>query len=331
MNILSIPVNEKGRVDKLVYTALLNKGVLISRNKLSKILPFILIYPKWTKASTKINIGEVIKIDLDAVKEQIYKLKKQKELESSIKAEKGSLDILFENKDYMIVFKPAGVVMHPSAGISSGTLANYIKHYFLKSNVDIISLDRVGIVHRLDKGTSGLVVVAKTLDMQKHLISQFERHEVQKLYKMRVERIPKNILINKDCSVNHIIPDVNMDKWCAPNLNQWIKVEGLILRDKNNRKRMRLYTGEGYMDKAKKRGFSKTYFYFCFDNVAYARICTGRTHQIRVSLKSLGVNIIGDTLYENSRGLNPTALELKSIYLKFKDLNGKWVSYLTNI
>lgn len=325
MQKLEIKVNKKNRIDKIIYVELLNKGFNVSRSKVADMLPHIVLFPKLVKPSTKVD---TVIIDLDAVDAFLNDLLERKNKESNIIAQKGILDIVAETDNFIVVNKPANLVVHPGAGAYQDTLANYVKYYFLQNGVDVNTLDRVGIVHRLDKGTSGLLVIAKTLAMQKWLIKQFERHQVFKLYKMHVNFIPKSISIHRNCPKEVLIRSANLEDWCNPSGTDWIKVSGTISRDKSNRKRMRLYTGEGYH---RSKGYARTLFYFCSDNTIYARICTGRTHQIRASLKYLNISIINDSLYSNGRGHNPDQLALTSVYLKFRDLENNWCEFALDI
>ena len=93
-------------------------------------------------------------------------------------AENIPLDIVYEDEDILIINKPFGLVTHPGAGNREGTLANALLHY----NADLSKLDRAGIVHRLDKNTSGLMVVAKNPKTQKYLVEQFQTHSVEREY-----------------------------------------------------------------------------------------------------------------------------------------------------
>ena len=93
-------------------------------------------------------------------------------------AENISLDIIYEDEDILIINKPSGLVTHPGPGNWKGTLANALLHY----NADLSILDRAGIVHRLDKNTSGLMVVAKNPKSQKYLVEEFQAHSVEREY-----------------------------------------------------------------------------------------------------------------------------------------------------
>jgi 23S rRNA pseudouridine1911/1915/1917 synthase len=93
-------------------------------------------------------------------------------------AENIPIDIVYEDEDILIINKPFGLVTHPGAGNWKGTLANALLHY----NKDLSKLDRAGIVHRLDKNTSGLMVVAKNSKSQKYLVEQLQSHSIEREY-----------------------------------------------------------------------------------------------------------------------------------------------------
>ena len=104
--------------------------------------------------------------------------------------EKGDLEILHEDSELVVVNKPAGMVVHPSAGHSSGTLVNYLMHH-CDDLSGIGGVLRPGIVHRLDKDTSGILVAAKTDSAHLHLSSQFKQHSVKRQYQAIVWGLPE--------------------------------------------------------------------------------------------------------------------------------------------
>ncbi len=108
---------------------------------------------------------------------------------SEITPEKGELEILHEDSDVIVVNKPAGMVVHPSAGHASGTLVNYLMHH-CNDLSGIGGILRPGIVHRLDKDTSGVLVAAKTDSAHLDLSSQFKQHTVKRQYQALVWGVP---------------------------------------------------------------------------------------------------------------------------------------------
>jgi 23S rRNA pseudouridine1911/1915/1917 synthase len=182
------------------------------------------------------------------------------------------LDIVFEDDDLAVINKPARMVVHPGAGVQSGTLANAIAYHFnfehAENAADGSEL-RVGIVHRLDKDTSGLIVVAKNDQVHEALSDQFREREVYKSYVALVHGSPRE----------------NSGKVDAP-----------IGRNKHNRLRMKIAShGRNALSLWKVR---KRYDKFTLLDV---EIKTGRTHQIRVHLASLNHPVVGDEIYNEGR------------------------------
>jgi len=178
------------------------------------------------------------------------------------------LEILYEDEDIIVVNKPAGMVVHPAAGYSSGTLANALAFHFsqLYSPQGTV---RPGIVHRLDKDTSGLLVAAKHESAHEHLADQFRAREVFKSYIALVHGVMK-----EDAG----------------------KIEQPIARDPRNRTRMAVVRG-GRLALSMYRA-RRHYHRFTLLDV---EIKTGRTHQIRVHLEWLRHPVVGDTVYGGGR------------------------------
>ncbi|MBK8465676.1 MAG: RluA family pseudouridine synthase [Chloracidobacterium sp.] len=182
-----------------------------------------------------------------------------------------TLDIVYEDEYLAVINKPAGMVVHPGAGVQSGTLANAIAFHFgsKAQNPTSKDQDRVGIVHRLDKDTSGLIVVAKTDEVHEALSEQFRERLVYKSYVALV----------------HGSPDTNTGKIEAP-----------IGRNKHNRLRMKVAThGRSALSLWKVR---KRYAKFTLLDV---EIKTGRTHQIRVHMGYINHPVVGDEIYNEGR------------------------------
>ncbi len=179
------------------------------------------------------------------------------------------LDIVYEDEHLAVINKPAGMVVHPGAGVQSGTLANAIAHHFSLATRHSSLATRLGIVHRLDKDTSGLIVVAKSDEIHEALSEQFRERLVYKSY----------------IALVHGSPDKNSATIDAP-----------IGRNKHNRLRMKVANhGRSAISiwKVRQR-FTK----FTLVDV---EIKTGRTHQIRVHMAYINHPVVGDEIYNEGR------------------------------
>jgi 23S rRNA pseudouridine1911/1915/1917 synthase len=184
-------------------------------------------------------------------------------------AEARALDVVYEDADIIVIDKPAGLVVHPAPGHASGTLVNALLHH-CADLAGIGGVERPGIVHRLDKDTTGLMVVAKHDAAMAGLVQAFQSGGVRKEYL---------------AIVHGALPHISGT------------VTTLIGRDPENRKRMAV---------VREHGRKATTHYHVEDRfpaaaLVLARIETGRTHQIRVHLAHLGTPIAGDPLYGGTR------------------------------
>ena len=235
---------------------------------------------EWSRSRLKklIDEGDVL-INGKAIKSS-YKLRENDEISvefteqdsDKFEPENIPLDIVFEDEYLAVINKPARMVVHPGAGVQSGTLANAIAYHFnfeQSAVSDQLSELRVGIVHRLDKDTSGLIVVAKNDEIHEALSDQFREREVYKTYVALVHGSPLD----------------NSGKINAP-----------IGRNKHNRLRMKIANyGRNALSLWKVR---KRFEKFTLLDV---EIKTGRTHQIRVHLASINFPVVGDEIYNEGR------------------------------
>lgn len=196
------------------------------------------------------------------------------------------LTIVYQNEDLAIIDKPAGLVVHPAAGHRTGTLANALMARF-PAAASVGPADRPGIVHRLDKDTSGLLVVALNNEARKHLQRQIASREAGRLYlALATGRM-------------------------RPRHGQ---IEAPIGRDPGNRKRMSVY-GIGQRP-------ARTYYRVIEDLSAFTyvevRLDTGRTHQIRVHFAAAGHPLAGDELYHGDHiaGLTRQFLHAAELHLR---------------
>lgn len=193
------------------------------------------------------------------------------------------LEVLYEDDDVLVINKPVGLVVHPAAGNPDGTLVNALIAHCGDSLSGIGGESRPGIVHRLDKGTSGTMVVAKNDQAHQHLSEQFTKHSLERAYKALV--------------------------WGVPSPREG-EISGLIGRSPYNRKKMAVVNRGGkhactHYQVLEQFGLSAS--------LVECRLETGRTHQIRVHMSSIGHPVIGDPVYgssaKGSRRLIPEAIK----------------------
>ena len=251
--IIDVPAEETGeRIDSFLsgktdFTRTRIQQLIKDRN--------ITVNGKPTKSSYKIEENDEIIIEVPEVET------------TEIKPENIKIDIVYEDSDIAVINKQAGLVVHPAHGHYSGTLVNAIL-YHIKDLSGINGEIRPGIVHRLDKDTSGLIVIAKNDKVHAALTEMFQEKKIRKTYLA--------ILKGK--------------------LN---KSEGKIVtqigRDKNDRKKMTVID-----DAAKGKNAITNYRVISQNNLftlVKVNIETGRTHQIRVHMRHLGYPILGDSVY----------------------------------
>lgn len=217
----------------------------------------ILVNHKIVKSSYKVQEGDKIQIE-----EEIP-------VEISLKAQNIPLEVIYEDKDIIVVNKPKGMVVHPANGNPDGTLVNAIMAMCKGSLSGIGGEIRPGIVHRLDKDTSGIIVVAKNDKAHINLSEQIKEHRVKKTYIALVRGIVKE----NEATIN--MP---------------------IGRSEKDRKKMAV---------TKKGKEAITHFRVLerYDKytLLQVNIETGRTHQIRVHLSQIGYPIVGDEVYSNGK------------------------------
>jgi len=292
----------------------------ISRSFLSKNMgDFVSVDGKKVKPSYRLKEEQKIEIDDEGLKERYSQEVKKNDLESNIVAQKSDLDIVHEDINYLVLKKPSGIVVHPGIDHEKDTLANYVKNYLIEKGEYDIELKRAGIVHRLDLPVSGLIVFAKNRKFQKHLSQQFEEHKVLKIYFAQYEVLGGQEIFN-DFKNKDVVFEIieKYKKGLSLNLQDWREVSGTMKRDPSNRKRMLF---EHNVSNEKLR-YAQSYLLPLSENKMYVLIKTGRMHQIRATLKSLGIVLRGDRLYgykKESKG----EIGLSSVVLGFVDMNGK--------
>ncbi len=211
------------------------------------------------------------------------------------------LDIIYEDEDLLIVNKAAGMVVHPASGVQSGTLVNALLFHCGDSLSGIGGVKRPGIVHRIDKDTSGLLVVAKTDLAHSRLALQFFQHSVERKYLAFVYG-----------TLSKLDPKLKKKSGLSFQSDKEITISARIGRDKFDRKKMTVHEEIG------RYAVTKVVTTKCFGSklaplasLVECELETGRTHQIRVHLNHLGHSIIGDQVYKSSR---------KNNFIKFKEV-----------
>ena len=271
--IISLVVSEPGmRLDR--YLA--EKCPELSRTQAQKLVGdgLVTVNDQVAKAGLKLNAGDRLRITLPPPPDD------------SLSPEAMPLDIIFEDDDLLVIDKPAGLTVHPAPGHPRHTLINAILSH-VPDLPEADDLRRPGVVHRLDKDASGLMVVAKNSQAQLNLISQFKARSVVKAYLVLVR--------------GHVTPDDGV-------------IEAPIGRDPRHRKRMAVVAdGEGRE--------SRTQYHVLRhigDNTLIeVKPETGRTHQIRVHLSAIGYPVVGDRVY-GARSDSLPRLFLHACRLGFK-------------
>lgn len=256
------------RLDKVI--TLLDSD--ISRMMVKKLLDEkkILVNKKSEKASYKVKLNDTIEVQEVEAKE------------IDLKAEDIPLDILYEDKDIIVVNKEKGMVVHPANGNLDGTLVNALMAKCQDSLSGIGGEIRPGIVHRLDKDTSGVIVVAKNDKAHINLSEQIKNKEMKKTY---------------ICLVRGNVP------------NDEATIDMPIARSKKDRKKMAV-------DKDGKNAVTHFKVLKRYKGYTYLKVNieTGRTHQIRVHLSHIGYPIVGDEVYSN--GKNPFGVKGQMLHAK---------------
>ena len=216
--------------------------------------------------------------------------------ESHIGPEDIPLDVVFEDDDLVVVNKPAGMVVHPAPGTPSGTLVNALIHHCGDSLSGVGGMKRPGIVHRIDKDTSGLLVVAKSDRAHHHLADQFAAHTVQRRY----------------LAVCYGVPDQNDPrlkgiKGTSFEPGNILRIQTLLGRHRTDRQRQAVSFTNG------RHAVTRSRIVTALGNPPAAALIecwleTGRTHQIRVHLAHCGHALVGDPVYGGRRKLSPKSV-----------------------
>lgn len=263
------PKQEPVRIDVFLMGRLEN----VTRNRVQKAIDegWILVDDKIVKSNHKVKPGQTVNV----------RWKKQK-TEGGPEAQSMELDIRYEDDDFMIIYKPDGLVVHPGIGNSDQTLVNGLAHY-LKDLPITKDNDRPGIVHRIDKNTSGLMVVAKNEEAMSHIGKQFSNHTIERRYQALVWG------------------DLPKDEGT---------ITGHIDRHPNHRKLRHVYP-DGEQGKHAVTHY-KVLERFGYVTFIECKLETGRTHQIRAHFKHIGHPLFGDVEYGGDKILKGT------VFTKYK-------------
>ncbi|MCB0480511.1 MAG: RluA family pseudouridine synthase [Flavobacteriales bacterium] len=260
-------VADKGQEPLRIDKFLIDRVSNTSRNRIQNAAKSncIIVNGSIVKSNYKVRPGD-----------QILVYMTKPEQETSLRPEDIPLDIVFEDEQVLVINKPAGLVCHPGYGNKSGTLVNALL-YHLENLPTRDQEDRPGIVHRLDKMTTGIMVVAKTELAMTHLARQFFNRTSQRFYYALI--------------------------WGEPPVEEGI-IEGHIGRSLKDRKIMTVFDDESFGKPAVTR--YKIIEKFGYVTLVQCKLETGRTHQIRAHFKSIGHPLFGDITYGGDRILKGT-------------------------
>lgn len=272
-----------GEQPKRLDVFLVNRERDMSRSALQRLIELgrIRVNDQVVKASQKIKPGDRITMDVPKPEPLV------------MKGEAIPLDILFEDDSLLVLNKPPRIVVHPAPGNWSGTLVNALLHHFQTSGGTISTIggkERPGLVHRLDKETSGVMVIAKNDATHRGLAAQFKAHTITRVYEALILGIPKK---------GHGLIDL------------------AIGRDTKDRKKFSSRTTspkESRTEYVVDRRYGKLAAHV----LLYPQ--SGRTHQLRVHLTSLGHPILGDQTYGGRKVCAVEALEIPRVMLHARTL-----------
>lgn len=272
-----------GEQPKRLDVFLVNRERDISRSALQRLIELgrIRLNDHVVKPSQKIKPGDRITMDVP------------KPEPLSIRGEAIPLDILFEDESLLVLNKPPGIVAHPAPGNWTGTLVNALLHHFQTSSGTISTIggkERPGLVHRLDKETSGIMVITKTDAAHRALAAQFKLHTITRVYEALV--------------------------WGVPKKGRGL-IELAIGRDIKDRKKFSARTTSPKQSLTEYM-MARRYGKVAAHVLLYPR--TGRTHQLRVHLTSLGHPILGDQTYGGKRVCSIERLTIPRVMLHARTL-----------
>ncbi|MFP4365389.1 MAG: RluA family pseudouridine synthase [Spirochaetia bacterium] len=259
-----IEADSEPRIDKFIT----EQENLFPRSQIKQRNARFILNGKEVKASKKVKPGDIVQVSWEELPEP------------EIEPEQVDLDIIYEDDNVLVINKQQGMVVHPANGNYSGTLAQGLL-YYCRSIAESFSTEdmRPGIVHRLDKDTSGVIITAKNTETLEFLSQQFRSRKTMKTYYAVTKGIPK--------------PKEGI-------------IKGIIGRDRKNRKAFTWKTSSGKPAKTDYKVLNR------FGTYAFVELHprTGRTHQLRVHMRSVGTPILGDPIYarKDARFKNATLM-----------------------
>ncbi len=250
---LTVPTPSHGeRLDRFLAAAQTD----LSRSRLQALIRdgHAAVNGRPARASLRLKAGDEVALELPPASEP-----------APLEAEALPVTVVFEDEHLVVIDKPAGLVVHPGAGVRRGTLVNALLHR-LPAIRSVGGADRPGIVHRLDRDTSGLLVVAKTPRVHRRLVEMMQRREVRRVYRAIV--------------------------WGDPRADAG-EIDAPVGRDPRHRQRMAVVRRGGRPALTRWRVLER----FGAATLLEVRLETGRTHQIRVHLAHAGMPVVGDPAY----------------------------------
>ncbi len=282
MNIYTFTAHKEDigkRVDIFLERNLSQQQIDISRSFIQNYFDHVQINNLNNKKNYRLREGDLIKFSYPE-QEPSYLIPEALDIE-----------YVYEDEYLMIVNKPAGMVVHPAKGHQKGTLVHGLLHKLQSFGGDITESGRPGIVHRLDKETSGLIIIAKDISTQRKLVGLFQNRQIEKKYTALVRGI------------------TSLEG----------KIDQNIGRHPVYRKKFKVSTSGKqaltYYKRTSRYRFDKDYSYSLLE----INLITGRTHQIRVHLSSLGHPVLGDIIYSKPKNtLEKMGMALCANYIFFK-------------
>ena len=267
------------------------EGAALSRTRLARLIGegFVRLNGAVVvDAKVRVSEGDLIEIDVPVAQE------------TEIVAQAIAIEIMFEDDDLIVVNKPAGMVVHPAPGTPDNTLVNALLHHCGDSLSGVGGEKRPGIVHRIDKDTSGLLVAAKSDRAHHALAAQFEKHSVDRVYS----------------AVVYGAPDIGDPRLrglsgVASEPGSIVKVTTHLARHKTDRQKQAVLFGGG-RHAVTRINVVETFGAPPAVSLVECRLETGRTHQIRVHLAYLGHGLVGDPVYGGRRKIKTSALSQPS-------------------